>query len=215
MSVIIKTAGKGELPFEVRLLLADAETGAELPLSVPASFFRERGWAAGRLIGDSDAEEAVAAARVFECICAGVRLLSYSDNPKRGLVRKLCAKGYDRGDAEAAAAELEALGYINEDSQIKRRGEAMAERKLRGLRRVKSELCALGYDRDKVASWADGCGLDFGEICARAIEKKGGIPDRGDPDGRRKLMSYLYRQGFSSEDIANAAKLFSGMNTKE
>ncbi len=209
MSVLIKGIDKGELPFEARLLLADAATGSELPVSVTGSFLRERGWRVGSIITDGDAEEAVAAARVFECVCAGVRLLAYADNPKRGLVRKLMSRGYDRGDAEAAADELEGLGYINEDAQIKRRGEAMAERKLRGLRRVRADLAAAGYDRDRISAWAEGCGIDFGSICARVIEKKGGIPGRDDPDGRRRLLSYLYRQGFSSSDIGEAVKLLS------
>lgn len=125
----------------------------------------------------------------------------------RGLERKLRSRGFDREVAASAAELLSRLGYINETSQIARRGRAIAEGKLRGKRRVAADLCALGYPRDAVTSWLDNCGIDFAAICARAITKKGGIPEKTAPDERRRLLSYLYRQGFCAEDIRKAAEV--------
>lgn len=205
MSVTIREIKKSELTFAVEVVLADTVTKEELPLRVLTSFVKDRGYSVGDVISDPEAEEVVEAARVCECACSGIKLLAYSDNSVRGLERKLRSRGYERECAESAARALAALGYINESSQIERRGQALAERKLRGLRRVTSDLAALGYDREKISEWARECGIDFGAICARAIERRGGMPPREDADGRRRLLQYLYRQGFSGEDIRAAA----------
>lgn len=209
MSVVVKEIKKSELPFAYELTLADAASGAELPLRVLRSFIDEKGYSAGLLIEDAEAEAAVEASRVCECAVSGVKLLAYSDNSVRKLARKLVSKGYERGCAETAARALSDIGYINEGAQIERRGRAIAEQKLRGRRRVVSDLIVLGYDREAISEWERGCGIDYVSICARAIERRGGMPPRGDDDGRRRLLGYLYRQGFSGEDIRGAAHLLS------
>ena len=207
MSVAVVRIEKSELPFAAEIVLADTVTGEELPLRVAETFLRERSINVGDVISDGEAEETVEAARILECAISGLKLLAYTDNSVRGLGKKLRSRGYDRDCAEGAADLLSELGYINESAQIERRGRALAERKLRGRRRVTADLAAMGYDRDRIGEWVRDCGIDFSEICARAIEKKGGIPPRDDPDGRRRLMQYLYRQGFGSEDIRAAAVL--------
>ena len=211
MSVVITEIKKCELPFAAEIVLSDIDSGEELPLRVLTSYLNERGYRIGSIISDGEAEEAVEASRVCECAVAGIKLLAYADNSVRGIERKLRSRGYERECAAAASRALAELGYINESSQIERRGRLLAERKLRGKRRVISELSALGYDREAISEWAQGAAeeIDFGEICARAIEKKGGMPPREDADGRRKLLQHLYRQGFSSEDIRRAALILS------
>ncbi len=213
MSAVIKELKKSELPFAYELTLADTLTGAELPLRVLRFYAEEHGFSVGKEIDDTDVEDAVDAARVCECAVAGAGLLAYTDNSVRRLARKLCARGYERDVADEAARALSRFGYIREDAQIERRGRALAERKLRGRRRVISDLCALGYDMDAIRSWDAGCSIDYASICARAIERRGGLPSRedGDREGyeakKRRLLSYLYRQGFSGEDIRAAAAL--------
>lgn len=211
MSVVITEIKKSELPFAAEIILSDTDTGEELPLRVLTSYLNERGYRVGSVISDGEAEEAVEASRVCECAVSGIKLLAYADNSIRGIERKLRSRGYERECAAAASRALAELGYINESSQIERRGRLLAERKLRGKRRVISELSALGYDREAISEWAQGPAeeIDFGEICALAIEKKGGMPPREDADGRRELLQYLYRQGFGSEDIRRAALILS------
>lgn len=205
MSVTVREIKKSELPFAVDLVLADSATKEELPLRVLTDFVNDRGYSVGDVIPDEEAEEVVEAARVCECACSGIKLLAYADNSVRGLERKLRSRGYERECAESASQALAELGYINETSQIERRGRALAERKLRGRRRVTADLAALGYDREAISEWARECGIDFSVICARAIERRGGMPPHEDADGRRRLLQYLYRQGFSGEDIRAAA----------
>ena len=189
--------------------MTDAGVSFGTPLScrVLAGFYRDRGYKIGDVISDEEAEAIVEAGRVCDGVEAGKRILSYADNSVRGLAKKLKARGFDRDIADMAAEELSAMGMIKEDDQIERRGRVQAERKLRGRRRVAADLCALGYDRVRVEKWLAGCGIDFGEICARAIMKRGGVPSKEDRDERRRLLSYLYRQGFSSDDIRHAVEI--------
>ena len=210
--VMIRAFLNDESPLAVGVEIMDIDTGSVMVVRVLREFINERGHKVGDTLSDAEAEEIVDASRVCECAEAGLRLLVYTDNSKRGLERKLRAKGYDRDVSECASEALAKMGYINESSQIERRGRVLAERKLRGKRRIAADLGAIGYDRDAVSDWLRDCGIDFGEICARSIEKKGGLPPREDKDGRRRLISYLYRQGFTGEDIRAAARI---LNEKE
>ena len=137
----------------------------------------------------------------------GIRLLGYSDSSVRALSQKLRSKGYEKEIAERAAAALEEHGYIREREIVLRKGDRIAEVKLRGKRRVAEELLTAGYKREYVSEWMKTTEIDFSAICARVITKKGGIPEAADRDGRRKLLSYLYRQGFSSDDVRGAIEI--------
>ena len=205
MSVIISDKKRGELAISSELTLTDTETGTQLPLCVLTLFVDEKGYRIGDIVDDGEVEEIVTASRVYDCAVAGVKLLSYSDNSVRGLSRKLVTREYERVCADEAARALSELGYINEREQIERRGRNIAERKLRGSRRVAADLASLGYDREAIEEWERECGINYAEICARAIMRRGGLPPRSDTDGRKRLISYLYRQGFSGEDIRAAA----------
>ena len=217
MSVAVTEIKKSELPFAAEIVLSDVDSHGELPLRVLTSYIDSHSYSVGSVLTDGEAEEAVEASRVCECAVVGIKLLAYADNSVRGLERKLRSRGYDRDCAACASRALADLGYINESSQIERRGRMFAERKLRGKRRIISELASLGYDRDAIAEWAHGDAekIDFGQICARVIEKRGGMPPREDADGRRRLLQYLYRQGFGGEDIRRAALILADTDKQE
>ncbi len=211
MGIRIADIVNGNYTVTITMTDPDAD-GAPMSCRVLSRFWRSHMHRIGDVIDDAEAEAIVDAARVCDGVEVGMRLLGYRDNSLRGLSKKLRERGFDREVADEAASELEAMGAIDEERQIERRGREFAERKLRGQRRVAADLCALGYERGRVEEWLSGCGIDFGAICARAIEKKGGVPERGDADGKRRLLSYLYRQGFSSEDIRRAVGIVNGEN---
>lgn len=195
----VESVKASSLPIVFECSIVYNNTREEVTVNVLRSEWAELGCGVGDYIdedtiGDIDICAMVAGAAMHAC-----RLLGYSDSSVRALTDKLRQRGYERDVARRAAEALEAAGYINEKDQIDRRGRMLSERKLHGLRRVVNELYAAGYKRENIRDWADGCDIDFGEICARAIAKRGGIP--ADADEKRKLISYLYRRGFSSDDI--------------
>lgn len=165
----------------------------------------------GKKITSEEEEALRRAARVCEAVVAGLRLLGYSDASVRKLSEKLRRRGFDREIAAEAAVAIRDFGYINEADSVRRLGERIAETKLRGRRRVAEDLAARGYDRGLIREITEGLDVDFGSICARAIKKRGGIPEGREE--KRKLLSYLYRQGFSADDIRQATRILSELET--
>lgn len=189
------------IAFEVIIVYNDTceeETVTLLKQSFPFSV--------GESLTEEDVDVLHAEAEVFSAVVHGLRLLGYSDQSVRSLAQKLRRKGYDKVTSESAAKAIEALGYINESEQVVRRARVRSS-KLKGKRLVISELYADGYGKEAISAWSEGDTTDYGALCARAIEKKGGMPPRDDADGKRRLLAYLYRRGFTSADVRDAVRI--------
>ncbi len=185
------------------------DTCEEETFRAVTSEWEDRFYSVGDELSEFDISELKLSTEVSDAVIRGIKLLGYGDASVRKMEKKLREKGYGRDAAERAAAAIEKLGYIDEKRVVLRKGDLIAERKLRGKRRVIEELMAAGYKREAVNEWARVTEVDFGAICARVIEKKGGIPPAGEREARKKLLSYLSRQGFSSDDVKNAARYLS------
>lgn len=192
---------------EVSVAYTVSESGIEETYNILNSEIEEYGFKTGAELSEDDFEYFIASAETAKAAIHGIRLLGYSDSSVRMLSQKLRTKGYDRETSIRAAEFLEREGYIKERDTVLRKGDLIAEKKLRGKRRIAEELLSAGYKREYISEWMKTTSVDFAEICAKVIEKKGGIPEYGDVDGRKKILSYLYRQGFSSDDIRNAIDL--------
>lgn len=192
---------------EVSVAYTVSESGIEETYNILNSEIEEYGFKTGAELSEDDFEYFIASAETAKAAIHGIRLLGYSDSSVRMLSQKLRTKGYDRETSIRAAEFLEREGYIKERDIVLRKGDLIAEKKLRGKRRIAEELLSAGYKREYISEWMKTTSVDFAEICAKVIEKKGGIPESGDVDGRKKILSYLYRQGFSSDDIRNAIDL--------
>lgn len=193
--------GALSIAFEVTIVYnssCDEEKFSVLKQSFPFSV--------GEELTEDDVEVLRSEADVFRAVVHGLRLLGYSDQSVRALSLKLRRKGYDKLTAESAAKAIESFGYINEKEQAIRRARVHAS-KLKGKRLVMSSLYEDGYCKDAIAAWSESDTTDYGALCARAIEKKGGMPASDDVDGRRKLLQYLYRRGFTPSDIKEAVKI--------
>ncbi len=205
--MILSEVSPSGLPIAINVEILYNETGTAEKLTLLRRDLQALSLSVGDEITDEDEGRLRRAAEVFLGVTLGLRLLGYSDASVRKLSEKLRQRGFDRETAKEAALAIRDLGYIKEDESIRRLGERIAETKLRGRRRVAEDLAAKGYDRDLIRENLEELTVDFGEICARAIKKRGGIPEEG--DGKRRLLSYLYRQGFSSDDIRRAARIIS------
>lgn len=204
---IIKSVKKSVLPIISEVTVFYTETGEEETHNILNSEIEEYGFKIGAELSEGDFEYFITSAETTKAAIHGIRLLGYSDSSVRMLSQKLRTKGYERETAIRAAELLEREGYIKERDTVLRKGDLIAERKFRGKRRIAEELSSAGYKREYISEWMKTTSVDFAEICAKVIEKKGGIPEPEDVDGRKKLLSYLYRQGFSSDDIRNAIDL--------
>ena len=76
---------------------------------------------------------------------AALRILSYTDNNERTLIRKLVGKGISYATAEDVAHEMVSRGYINEQKQLMRLVAYEANTALSGPRKIRAKLSLKGY----------------------------------------------------------------------
>jgi regulatory protein len=136
----------------------------------------------------------------------GISILSFGDNTKKGLCRKIISKGFSREAAEYACDYLEEKGYINEEDSARLLACDMAAKKLYGPKRISRALYEKGFDRDVVEEVLDMCEVDFAEVCAKRIAKMGGKEIFADREEKQKAVAALLRYGFSYDEIKAALK---------
>lgn len=151
---------------------------------------------AGTPLTEEEAEALLSYDERHRVRSAALRLLEFSDNNPRQLIRKLMARGFSRETAERATAEMVERGYIREGDQL-RRAVLAAARKLWGPRRIAAALASRGFDKQEVekeveALIAEG-ELDFSASRRRLLEKEGKDKDP------QKLRAMLYRYGYGGE----------------
>lgn len=142
----------------------------------------------------------------------GIVFLEYAKNTKKSLKNKLVRKGYAVEIAEEAAEYLAEKGYIREDSDAAQYAETLAVRKLYGKNRIKKELFTKGYDGATIACTMEELDVDFGEICAKRIQRSGGEALFSEPEAKRKTTAALLRYGFSYDDIREALDIIRNDN---
>lgn len=199
----VKDVHTGALSIAFEVTIVYNSNGEEEKLSLLKQSFP---FSVGEELTEEDVDVLRAEGEVFRAVVHGLRLLGYSDQSVRALALKLRRKGYDKITSESAAKAIESLGYINEEAQAERRARVHAS-KLKGKRLIISALYEDGYGKGAISSWSEKDTTDYGALCARAIEKKGGMPPSDDVDGRRKLLQYLARRGFTSSDVREAVKI--------
>lgn len=103
--------------------------------------------------------------------------LSLSDKSKYELKMKLIRQGFSREASDIALERLCALGYLDEDRQLKRAVEREANYNLRGRYYIKRKLSAKGYSSSAISRAIDELvesgEIDFNSNLKSLIEKKG------------------------------------------
>ena len=182
------------------LLTLAGECGAEpLKLGVSEAEYISLGAPVkGETLDGERLEVALAMDARHRARSAAYRILSFGDNNRHALVRKLRARGIDPALCASVAEEMVALGYIREDDLLRREVLASAK-KLWGPRRIADALAAKGYPREEVCACIEALveagELDFAAIRHALVEKRGAGRDA------MALRAMLYRSGFgNSED---------------
>ena len=125
-----------------------------------------------------------------------LRILSYSDNNEKTLVRKLISRGIGAECASDVAREMVSVGYINEQRQLMRLVAYEANTALSGPRKIRAKLRSRGYsatDIDLAIENLTHSGeIDFERSSGQLVEKK---LTRGATD--EEIKKLLYRYGYS------------------
>ena len=122
-------------------------------------------------------------------------LLAFSDNSKRTLTIKLLRFGLDRAMAEGIVDEMCDLGYINEDAQLSRMIERLANGQLIGPKKIVARLASKGYSPSDVKramrAMMEAGEIDFSKNKKLLLEKYS--VTEGDTEGENKI---LYKNGY-------------------
>ena len=124
-----------------------------------------------------------------------LRILSFADNSRIALMRKLINAGFSRRVCEAVVSDMVKLGYINEKRRLYSLIKDEVSLSYTGPRKLIPKLMAKGYSHGDIESvmyeLADRGEIDFAEAKKRLIEKKlGTSPDR------EEVKKLLYKSGY-------------------
>lgn len=145
-------------------------------------------------------EQRIAACRT------SLNILGYRDVTEAKIRRKLKDRGYGEDIISEAIAFVKEKGYLNEYRMMVNAVESLARTRHMGKARIRAELVRREFSRDIIDMLDFGeeplCDIDFPQLCAELILKRGGTADR-------KTYALLYRHGFSSDDIRRAKEILS------
>lgn len=134
---------------------------------------------------------------------AALNLLSYSDNSRKTLLRKLTAKGHRREYVLAALDRLEELGYVDDARYAANTAERLQRAKHMSRAGIIRELLAKGVDRavaeQAVQELEIDPALEIKELLEGKYQKY-----LSDEKGIRKTIAALQRLGYSYSDIRDA-----------
>jgi regulatory protein len=137
------------------------------------------------------------------------RFLTYRPRSRAEIIQKLQEKEFEDAIIEAVLADLERLGYVNDQQFAVQWAASRVRLGAFGRRRIEQELKKKGIDREVVKqTLADVCG-DHAEIetAKKAAERKLASTMSLDRETRRRrLAGFLERKGFSFEVIRSVLK---------
>ena len=135
-----------------------------------------------------------------EALRCALRLLGYSDKSERALTDELVRRGYEREIAREACEECVRLGYLKESRALLRLVEELANRKLRGARRIQAELAAKGYApsaiRETLCALLSSGEINFEESFKALLRKKGVDKIESPIERKQKIQKLAYQYGF-------------------
>jgi len=150
------------------------------------------------------------ASEKLACIKKAFVYLSYRALPTRKLEQKLKQAGFSETAIEKSIPLLIKKGYLNDDELCFEYACALRDSKLFGASRLRKELYAKGFKRETIETALDAVYADYDIETAvvSAINKKFSDFDKEDRLQRAKVVAYLYRLGYSYDDINNAISAF-------
>ena len=152
----------------------------------------------GREIDDEDLREIIRLSNERRAKEKALWLISYRDHSKKELTEKI-RRTCDPESAEKAAARMEELGLINDESFARRYAESLIFSKNKSKTAARFELAKKGIDRELAEEILDELEVDPREQIKRLLSKK--YKNLEDEKIRRRAVAALQRNGFCRDDI--------------
>ncbi len=134
---------------------------------------------------------------------SGLRFLSYGDNSRKALKRKLVTKGHIPEYADIALDKLEEYGYINDERFSRTLRDKLINSKHMGKYAIKQELLRRGVDKAIIDEVLEEVEFDSVESIITLLNSKYS-KYLNDEKGRRKTVAGLQRLGYNWSDIKTA-----------
>lgn len=132
-------------------------------------------------------------------------LLTRREHSRKELARKLTVRGVDHADAEAAVTRLANEGWQDD----RRFAESLVRSRASGGYgpiHIRAELGTHGLDREAVAVALDSFDGDWTEQARDLVRRRFGERSGDDRALQRKIAEFLFRRGFSSDQIRAATR---------
>ena len=193
MTITTDTTKKGRIS-----VYADGEYRFTVPAFI---------WAASALYEGCEADEETledlrGQGLAFDAEEAAARLLSYRAHSEKELKMKLRRK-YPAGVAEAAAAKMRDLGYIDDESFAAQLAEELSRSKHYAPQRILSELLSRGVDKEIAENAVSALDIDENNGIIELISKMR-LPEEPTEKDVARVMRRLLSAGYSWSEIRRA-----------
>jgi regulatory protein len=190
---IVSLALKGAGGEKVHVHLSDGSS-----FIAHAEIALKKGIRAGRELTPEEIEEVKKSSQIVFARQSALAFLSRSPHTRRGLVRKLRAKGFDKEAVELAVARVTELGYLDDRSYAETWARARIDSRLEGFQALYRGLVQRGVARETAGEVLSGLYPEELEL-EKARELAMDLPPR-------KAASKLTARGFRSRTIAKVLR---------
>lgn len=141
-------------------------------------------------------------------------LLQFSDKSEKILSRKMREKEYTDDVINEALSVLRQGGIISDENLCLKKYLSIANSKLYGPHRIKSELFAKGFTAEDIKNAEEKADIDFYELCRELCEKllTSGKINLSDRKERDKFKAKLSRYGYGFDAINYGLECFNIQN---
>lgn len=164
----------------------------------------------GGAVDDEGLQTLSECAEKLSCIKKSFVYLSYRALPALKLRQKLKTAGFSEDAIDKTIRLLTKKGYLNDEELCLDYAVALRDGKKFGASRLRKELYAKGFSRECVDSAVEEAFEDYEteEAILSVLSRKFLSLEAEDRQARAKAVAYLYRMGYSYDDINNAIEAF-------
>lgn len=158
----------------------------------------------------SDDELIVFLSQKLKAIKYASYLLQFSDKSEKVLKQKMREKEYSSEVIDEALKVMREGGIISDGNLCLRKYLSIANSKLYGPHRIKSELFSKGFSAEDIKNAEESADIDFEELCRELCEKllSSGRINLSDRKEKDKFKAKLSRYGYGFDVISSVLNNF-------
>ena len=134
---------------------------------------------------------------LYKASLRALRILSYGDNSKRMLAKKLYSAGVRRDIIDEVVEQMLSLGYINEERQISRLVLNEVTLRFYGPRKIIPKLISKGYDKSEIEAVISTL-VREGEVDFSVSREKLLAAKLSEDAGVEEKNTVLYKYGYNT-----------------